>query len=174
MDRISFNSIKILNFFENLNPQKSGIFFSTIIHLIILLFMVGLPNFFSPKDIYVPNIIPIEILNIDEKNNLKKTDTQNQDNNKETFAKQKKFNSSEQLEVKKKININETKIEEKNNPDQPILETKKIPDVEIKEKKKIIIKEKEPIETNEIVMIAATSSIAFGMLDMVSPSIKLV
>ena len=32
----------------------------------------------------------------------------------------------------------------------------------------------QPIETNEIVMIAATSSIAFGMLDMVSPSIKLV
>ena len=149
MDRISFNSIKILNFFENLNPQKSGIFFSTIIHLIILLFMVGLPNFFSPKNIFVPNIIPIEILNIDEKTNLKKTDTQNQDNNKETFAKQKKFNSSEQLEVKKKININEIKVEEKNNPDQPILETKKIPDVEIKEKKKIIIKEKEPIETNK-------------------------
>jgi hypothetical protein len=32
----------------------------------------------------------------------------------------------------------------------------------------------QPIETNEIVMIALTSSIAFGMLDMVSPSIKLI
>ncbi len=32
----------------------------------------------------------------------------------------------------------------------------------------------QPINTNEIVMIALTSSITFGMLDMVSPSIKLV
>ena len=32
----------------------------------------------------------------------------------------------------------------------------------------------QPIETNEIIMIALTSSISFGMLDMVSPSIKLV
>tara|TARA_B100000161_G_C33331743_1_gene316111 strand:- start:105 stop:317 length:213 start_codon:yes stop_codon:yes gene_type:complete len=32
----------------------------------------------------------------------------------------------------------------------------------------------QPIETNEIVMIALTSSISFAMLDMVSPSIKLV
>ena len=82
MDRISYNSLKLLSYFENLNPQKSGIFFSIIIHLFILLFMVGLPNFFSPKNIFVPNIIPIEILNIDEKTNLKKTDTQNQDNKK--------------------------------------------------------------------------------------------
>ena len=29
----------------------------------------------------------------------------------------------------------------------------------------------QPIETNEIIMIALTSSISFGMLDMVSPSI---
>ena len=32
----------------------------------------------------------------------------------------------------------------------------------------------QPINTNEIIMIALTSSITFGMLDMVSPSIKLV
>ena len=72
MDRISYNSLKLLSYFENLNPQKSGIFFSIIIHLFILLFMVGLPNFFSPKEIYVPNVIPIEILNVTENTNLKK------------------------------------------------------------------------------------------------------
>ena len=80
MERLSYNNSKILNFLENLNPQKSGIFFSTIIHLVILLFFVGLPNFFSPKEIYVPNIIPIEILNVSENTNLKKTETQNEDN----------------------------------------------------------------------------------------------
>ena len=63
MDRISYNSLKIINFFENLNPKTSGVIFSTLIHLVILLFMVGLPNFFSPKEIFVPNVIPIEILN---------------------------------------------------------------------------------------------------------------
>ena len=70
MDRINYNSLKIINFFENLNPKTSGVVFSTLIHLIILLFMVGLPNFFSPKEIYVPNVIPIEILNVDENTNL--------------------------------------------------------------------------------------------------------
>ena len=93
MDRISYNSLKIINFFENLNPKTSGVIFSTLIHLIILLFMVGLPNFFS-KEIYVPNIIPIEILNIDEKTNLIKSDTKKPENKiKETITKQKKFNS---------------------------------------------------------------------------------
>ena len=106
MDRISYNSLKLLSYFENLNPQKSGIFFSIIIHLFILLFMVGLPNFFSPKEIYVPNVIPIEILNVTENTNLKKTETKKQDNkNKETIIEQKKFNSSDQLEVKKNIEI---------------------------------------------------------------------
>ena len=78
MDRISYNSLKIINFFENLNPKTSGVIFSTLIHLIILLFMVGLPNFFSPKEIYVPNIIPIEILNVDENTNLKNLILKNQ------------------------------------------------------------------------------------------------
>tara|TARA_B100000886_G_scaffold319335_1_gene260010 strand:- start:184 stop:1260 length:1077 start_codon:yes stop_codon:yes gene_type:complete len=150
MDRISYNSSKLLNYFENLNPQKSGIFFSITIHLLILLFMVGLPNFFSPKEIYVPNIIPIEILNVSENTNLKKTEIKNQDNkNKETITKQKKFNSSEQLEVKKNLEINKTNIEEKTNPDQPVLETKQSPNLEIKEKEKIIIKEKEIVETKK-------------------------
>ena len=137
MDRINYNSLKILNFFENLNPKTSGVIFSTLIHLIILLFMVGLPNFFSPKEIYVPNVIPIEILNVDEKTNLKKSDTNKPENkNKETITKQKKFNSSDQLEVQKKIEINKTEIEEKTNPNQPVLEMKQTPNLEVKETKK--------------------------------------
>ena len=160
MDRISYNSSKLLNYFENLNPQKSGIFFSITIHLLILLFMVGLPNFFSPKEIYVPNVIPIEILNVSENTNLKKTEIKNQDNkNKETITKQKKFNSSEQLEVKKNLEINKTNIEEKTNPDQPVLETKQSPILEIKEKEKIIIKEKEIVETKKKIETIKTDKI---------------
>ena len=150
MDRISYNSIRLLNIFENLNPQASGILFSAIIHLAILLFMVGLPNLFSPKEIFVPNIIPIEILNVDEKTNLKKSDIQKPDNkNKETSTKQKKFNSSEQQEVKKNLEIKKTEIEQKTNPNQPVLEKKKSSNMEVKEIKKISIKDKEIVEVEK-------------------------
>ena len=160
MDRISYNSLKLFSYFENLNPQKSGIFFSIIIHLFILLFMVGMPNFFAPKEIYVPNVIPIEILNVTESTNLKKTEEKKQDNkNKEMITEQKKFNSSDQLEVKKNIEINKTKIEEKTNSEQPVLETKQTPSLEIKEKEKIKIKEKETVEIKEKVETIKTDKI---------------
>ena len=165
MDRINYNSLKIINFFENLNPKTSGVIFSTLIHLIILLFMVGLPNFFSPKEIYVPNVIPIEILNVDEKTNLKKSDTKKPENkNKETITKQKKFNSSDQLEVKKNIEINKTEIEEKTNPNQPVLEMKQSPNLEVKETKKIQIKEKEIVEVKKKVETIKT--------DIIKPKLK--
>ncbi|MDC3178348.1 hypothetical protein OBA41_03405, partial [Pelagibacteraceae bacterium] len=153
-------SLKVLSYFENLNPQKSGIFFSIIIHLFILLFMVGLPNFFSPKKIYVPNVIPIEILNVTENTNLIKTETKKQDNkNKETITELKKFNSSDQVEVKKNIEINKSKFEEKTNKDQPVLETKQTPSLEIKEKEKIKIKEKEIVEIKQKVETIKTNKI---------------
>jgi len=165
MDRINYNSLKIINFFENLNPKTSGVIFSTLMHLIILLFMVGLPNFFSSKEIYVPNVIPIEILNIDEKTNFKKSDTKDPENkNKEIITKQKKFNSSNQLEVKKNIEINNTKIEEITNPNQPMLEMKQSPNLEVKETKKIQIKEKEIVEVKKKVETIKT--------DIIKPKLK--
>ena len=112
--------------------------------------MVGLPNFFSPKEIYVPNVIPIEILNVTENTNLKKTETEKEDKkNEQTITEQKKFNSSDQLEVKKNIEISKSKLEEKTNTDQPVLETKQIPSLDIKEKEKIKIKEKEIVEIKQ-------------------------
>ena len=72
MERINYNSLKILEFFDKLNPRNSGIIFSIFLHLTILLFAVGLPNFFGPKDIFVPNIVPIEIINVSETTNIKK------------------------------------------------------------------------------------------------------
>ena len=160
MDHISYNSLKIINFFENLNPKTSGVIFSTVIHLIILLFMVGLPNIFSSKEIYVPNIIPIEILNVNEKTNLKKSDTKKPENkNKETVSKQKKFNSSDQLEVKKNLEINKTELEEKTNPNQPVLEMKQSSNLEVKETKKVAIKEKEIVEVKKKVESIKTDTI---------------
>ena len=165
MDRISYNSLKIINFFENLNPKTSGVIFSTLIHLIILLFMVGLPNFFSPKEIYVPNVIPIEILNVDENTNLKKSDTKKPENkNKETITKQKKFNSSDQLEVKKNIEIKKNEIQEKTNPNQPVLEMKQSQNLEVKKTKKVAIKEKEIVEVKKKVETIKT--------DIIKPKLK--
>ena len=165
MDRISYNSFKIVNFFENLNPKTSGIIFSTLIHLIILLFMTGLPNFFSQKEIYIPNVIPIEILNVDEKTNLKKSNSKKLENkNKEIITNQKKFNSSNKLEVKKNKEIKKTEIEEKNNPNQPVLEMKQPSNLEVKETKKVAIKEKEIVEIKNKVETFKT--------DIIKPKIK--
>ena len=77
MEKISFNFLKFFQSIDNLNPRNSGILFSILFHLTILLFAVGLPNFFGPKDIYVPNIIPIEILNVSENTNFEKSDSKN-------------------------------------------------------------------------------------------------
>ena len=51
---------------ENFDSNQLGIIFSLFIHLLILLFVVGLPDLFKPKPIALPNIIPIEIINIAE------------------------------------------------------------------------------------------------------------
>ena len=42
MDRISYNGLKIINFFENLNPKASGVIFSTLIIFILadLIFVI--------------------------------------------------------------------------------------------------------------------------------------
>ena len=77
MERINYNSFKFIEFIDKLKPQNSGIFFSIFLHLLILLFAIGLPNIFGPKDIFVPNIIPIEILNVSEKLILKKSEDKN-------------------------------------------------------------------------------------------------
>jgi len=113
----------------------------------------------------VPNVIPIEILNVDENTNLKKSDTEKPENkNKETITKQKKFNSSDQLEVKKNVEINKTEIEEKTNPNQPVLEMKQTPNLEVKETKKVVIKEKEILEVKKKVETIKT--------DIIKPKLK--
>ena len=96
MQRINYNSIKLLEFIDKLNPRHSGVFFSVLIHLTILIFAVGLPNFFFQKDINVPNIIPIQILNISDSNNIQ--DSKNKDETKQNVSpKEKKFNSSDNI-----------------------------------------------------------------------------
>ncbi len=145
MERIDYNSLKFSEFLDKLSPQNSGILFSFFLHLIILLTAVGLPNFFTPKDVYVPNIIPIEILNISETTNIEKSEKDN-DINKETFTKQKKFNSSDNLEIQKQYEVSQNvKTIEDNN--QPTIEVKEKTNVKVEEKKIIEMKQKENFET---------------------------
>ena len=56
MERINYNSLRFNEFFDKLSPQNSGILFSILLHLIILLSAIGLPNFFPSKDIYVLDV----------------------------------------------------------------------------------------------------------------------
>ena len=94
--------LKTFNYLDNSKPTNLGIFFSLLLHLLIVLFAVGLPDLFKPKQIFVPQIIPIEILNVTDITSL----TSNKENleikKKETKKiKQKKFNSSENTEIQK-------------------------------------------------------------------------
>ena len=54
---------KAFNYLDNSKPAHLGIYFSLFFHLSILLFAIGLPDFFKPKKItIVPQVIPIEII----------------------------------------------------------------------------------------------------------------
>ena len=157
MERINYNSLKLIEFLDKLNPQNFGIFFSILFHLIILMFAVGLPNFFGPKDVYVPNIIPIEILNVSETTNIKKTDSKNEIN-KKTVAKQKKFNSSENIEAQKQFDISQN-VKTFDEEQQPIIEIKEKNKVQVEEKKNVEIKPKENIQNETKIETLKTNQI---------------
>ena len=130
---------KAFNYLENSKPNHLGIYFSLLLHLSILIFAVGLPDFFKPKTIPMPQVIPIEILNISDVTSLTPNKENNEIETKEIKKiKQKKFSSAQNTEIQKvelrekpkkniKVNTNE--------PDNNILP-------QIPEQKKNIIKKK--------------------------------
>ena len=156
MQRIKYNSLNIFSFIEKLGPQNSGIFFSIFFHLIILLFAVGLPNFFGPKDIFVPNIIPIEILNVSETTNFQKTGTK-KETNKNIVTKQNKFNSSETTEIQKQFEISQNvkTIDQ----DKPVIKIKEKNNLLIEQKKNKEIKQKQNIQKKNIIETFKTKDI---------------
>ncbi|MFL2510427.1 MAG: hypothetical protein ACJ0RE_04590 [Alphaproteobacteria bacterium] len=138
---------KVLYFFENVRSDYLGFSFSFFLHFAILLFAIGIPNFFEPKPIYIPTIIPIEIINVSETTSIpKEVKDIKPSESKQVQIKEKKFNSSETQEIKK-IEIKD-KPKVKNIEDEKNINIKE--DVEIKEKKTIpneIIKKKIELET---------------------------
>jgi hypothetical protein len=126
--------LRVFDFIDNAKPTHLGIYFSLFFHLSILLFAIGLPDFFKPNKIPMPQIIPIEILNISDVTSLApKKETLETNKNESKKIKQKKFNSSENTEIQK-IDIQEKPkkniIQNENKTDNtfvtPKLETKKI------------------------------------------------
>jgi len=151
---------KAFNYIDNARPGYLGIYFSLFFHLFILLFAIGLPDFFKPNKIPMPQIIPIEILNISDVTTLApKKEGIEINKNKIKKVEQKKFNASDNTEIQK-IDIQEKPkknlIQNEKIPDNtfiaPNVETKK---VKIKEKKINNLKEEkinklENLETLEI------------------------
>ena len=144
---------KTFNYLEAFNPSHLGIYFSLILHLFILLFALGLPDFFKPKKIYIPHVIPIEILNISDVTSLSPKKNEPKIKNKQNKnLKQKKYNSSEnnelqtaQLQEKPKLKSNiqthNTEVpREKNIKNQNILNNNQI--LQQSDSKKISLKEK--------------------------------
>ena len=138
---------KAYNFIENSQPTHLGIYFSLLLHLSILLFAVGLPDFFKPKTIPMPQVIPIEILNISDVTSLTPKKENTEIESKEIKKiKQKKFSSAQNTEIQKvelrekpkkniKVNTNE--------PDNNILP-------QIPEQKEISLNKKNKKRRNEI------------------------
>ncbi len=92
---------KAFNFIDNSKPAYLGIYFSLFFHLSILLFAIGLPDFFKPNKIPIPQVIPIEILNISDVTSLAPKKDSVEINNKTKKIKQKIFNASENTEIQK-------------------------------------------------------------------------
>ncbi len=147
---------KTFNYLDNFQPTHLGIYFSLLLHLSIILFAVGLPDLFKPKIISVPQIIPIEILNVTDVTSLTPKKDNLEVKKKETKKiEQKKFNSSENTEIqkidltqkpKKNITINEnisdnTGLIEKSDTKKITLKEKKI------NKNDKIIDQMEKVET---------------------------
>ena len=130
---------KAFNYIDNSKPTHLGIYFSLFLHLMILLFAIGLPDFFKPKKIPMPQVIPIEILNISDVTSLTSKKENIEINKESKKIKQKKFSSSENTEINK-IDLNE-KPKKKVNTNKKTIEDSEI--IKKTESKNITLKKKE-------------------------------
>lgn len=144
---LSYN--KFHGYFNSIKSENIGFYFSVFLHLLLLLSAIGLPNFFDEKPIFIPTIIPIEILNVSEVTSIPKDIKETKSAIlKNTKVKEKKFNSSDNQEIKKIEIKDKPKIKE-------IIVKKKILPKEnflIREKKEVLPdlkKQKNMIEQSE-------------------------
>ena len=153
---------KAFNYIENSKPNHLGIYFSLFLHLIILLFAIGLPDFFKPKKIPMPQVIPIEILNVSDVTSLTSKKENIEINKESKKLEQKKFTSSENTEIqkidltekpKKKVNTNEKTINDTqiiNKPESKNITLKKKEINNLIEEKKLNVESVETLKVNKI------------------------
>ena len=153
---------KAFNYIENSKPNHLGIYFSLFLHLIILLFAIGLPDFFKPKKIPMPQVIPIEILNVSDVTSLTSKKENLEVNKESKKIEQKKFTSSENTEIqkidltekpKKKINTNEKTINDNEMIKKPESKNITLKEKEINnliEEKKLNVESVETLKVNKI------------------------
>tara|TARA_B100001123_G_C15305802_1_gene1022639 strand:+ start:1713 stop:2750 length:1038 start_codon:yes stop_codon:yes gene_type:complete len=161
MNVVIIKNYPFFSFINKIESEKLGLYFSFLIHFIILLFVIGLPNFFERAPINVPTIIPIEIVNvtdntsIPEKIEKKEKEVIKETKDKQTVVESKKFNSSNNQEIKKiqeKIKIEPTKNENIKTPKDDIIIKEKVKTpIKLEKQKDITIKEKvETLPTKKI------------------------
>ena len=123
---------RAFTYIDNSKPSHLGIYASLFIHLSILLFAIGLPDFFKPKKIPIPQVIPIEILNISDITSL--TPAKEINNKALKQLEQKKFNSSENTEIQK-IDLQEKSKKKPIKNESIVRENLNMKEITIKEKK---------------------------------------
>ncbi len=137
----------IKNFFS-LKSESIGFYVSIALHFLILAFAIGIPNFFDRPQIYVPDIIPIEIINVSETTSISKNNIhQNEKRTEKPVLKQKKFNSSDIKEIQK-VDL-KTKPNPETSKDKEISNMIKEEVVIEKKPNKKILLEKEKIDLRE-------------------------
>jgi len=161
---LSDNFDKIFNIIfgslMNKDNDKIGFLVSGLVHSLIIFVAIGIPSCFQPNIINIPNIIPIEILHIDEITRIpdeiesKEKTTKLEKKNK----KEERFSKSEETEIikaeKPKEKIEEIEIIKAEKPKEKIIEEMtKVEDLKesIEEDKEIDapVLEKKPIIENE-------------------------
>lgn len=150
MDNLVLNYNRAIYYLEKFRSENLGLYCSFVLHFLILLSMIGLPNLFGPKQILLPTIIPIEIVNVDDITSISKNpivdskSIETKNIKVKVKVKEKKFNSSDNQEIKK-INIKDKpKINIKDNPkinikDKPKLDENNVVKKTMLEKKEIVI-----------------------------------
>ena len=137
------------SYINNFASEKIGLYFSFFLHCLILLIVIGLPNFFGPTQIHLPNIIPIEIVNVSDITSIpKEVEKNEQPKITKEILKKKKFNNAEnqiikKVEVKTKPESKTKNIEITNNPiPEKVIKKKINVPVKLNQKKNIIEEEK--------------------------------
>jgi len=178
MNLLAIKNNKFFAYINNFSSVSLGFYFSLIFHFIILLFAVGLPNFFEKPPIYVPNVIPIEILNVTDTTSIPKE--LNQIKEKKNFeTPQKKFDQTknkttkESPEVKKFNKSDNKEITKLNLKEKPNINTKENDRIEsIKENITINEKQNSPIKIEEKTKILPNELVESLPTNKIKPKIK--